>query len=295
MATLGVPRERLAISPGAVPVDAHLQNLRRATHHLRQLLRRVEVQVVDHPEAIPQRRREQPRPRGRPNKREPLELERQRPCVRPLAGYEVHLEVFHCGVQVLFHGVRQPVYLVNEEHLALAEVGQHSHDVQRLFERRAGRVHHLRSHLAGYDVGERSLAEPGRAVEQDVLQRLAARLGRGDRYAQALHHLQLPHVFAQCAGRRLSGRLSSTSTTGSGGSTSSLSPMMRSLAIYSLAPRSILNTSRSSSCGSPGLETTAAASSTFCWASVLRWPRFTSTLTTSSSTLPRLRVEGTAV
>ena len=53
--------------------------------------------------------------------------------------------------------------------------------------------------LVGDDVGERRLAEPGRAVEQHVIERLAALLGRGDRHLQVLAHAILPDVVVERA------------------------------------------------------------------------------------------------
>ena len=53
------------------------------------------------------------------------------------------------------------------------ERGQEGGDVGLALERRAGGLHDRRPELGGDDVGERGLAEPGRAGEQDVVERLA--------------------------------------------------------------------------------------------------------------------------
>src|SRR6185503_5283558 len=47
------------------------------------------------------------------------------------------------------------------------------------------------AHLARHDLGERRLAQPGRAVEQHMVERLAARLGGGDEDLEVLAHLLL--------------------------------------------------------------------------------------------------------
>ena len=53
--------------------------------------------------------------------------------------------------------------------------------------------------LVGDDVGERRLAEPGRAVEQHVIERFAALLRRGDRDVQVLADALLADVVVERA------------------------------------------------------------------------------------------------
>ncbi len=55
-------------------------------------------------------------------------------------------------------------------------------------------------HLAGDDAGEGGLAEAGRAVEEDVVQRLAALARGGDGDAQVLLDLVLADVLVQAPG-----------------------------------------------------------------------------------------------
>ena len=53
--------------------------------------------------------------------------------------------------------------------------------------------------LVGDDVGERRLAEPGRAVEQHVIERFAALLRRRNRDLEVLAHAVLADVFVERA------------------------------------------------------------------------------------------------
>ena len=89
--------------------------------------------------------------------------------------------------------------LVDEEHLVLLEIRQQRGEVARPLEDGAGRRPDLHLQLLGHDVGERGLAEAGRAVQQHVVERLAA-LPRGlDRHGQVLPHACLADVFRQRA------------------------------------------------------------------------------------------------
>ena len=77
----------------------------------------------------------------------------------------------------------QAVDLVDEEHAARLERGEQRGDVALALERRAGGLHERHAELVGDDLRQRRLAQAGRAGEQHVVERLAARDGRldGDR------------------------------------------------------------------------------------------------------------------
>ena len=81
--------------------------------------------------------------------------------------------------------------LVDKQHIALVEVGQQAGEVGGLLDDRAAGDFHVAAHLPGEDAGERGLAEARRATEQDVVERLAALLGRLDRDAEPLLDLEL--------------------------------------------------------------------------------------------------------
>ena len=97
----------------------------------------------------------------------------------PLPMHDVELEVLHRRVEDLLDGARQPVDLVDEEDVAVVEVGEDRGEVAGPLERRAADVMcKPDAHLGGDDAGERGLAQPGRAGEQQVVERLAALRGR---------------------------------------------------------------------------------------------------------------------
>ncbi len=78
--------------------------------------------------------------------------------------------------------------LVDEQHLAGLEVGHDRGQIAGAFDRGARRGAERRAHLARDHVCERGLAEAGRAVEQDVIERLVAIARRLDEHAQVVEY-----------------------------------------------------------------------------------------------------------
>ena len=81
--------------------------------------------------------------------------------------------------------------LVDEEDRARLERSQEGRYVGFALERRARGLHHRHLELGGDDVGERGLAEPGRAGEQHVVEGLAALSRRGDEDLELVGDLDL--------------------------------------------------------------------------------------------------------
>ena len=90
--------------------------------------------------------------------------------------------------------------LVDEEHVALFELGQDGRQIAGPFERRAGRDVQRDAHLGGGDAGQRRLAQPGWTGEQQVVDGLAASPGRLDDDPQVLLQLTLPDEVGEQAG-----------------------------------------------------------------------------------------------
>ena len=78
--------------------------------------------------------------------------------------------------------------LVDEEDVALLERGEDRGEVALALERRPGDRADPDAELLADDVREARLAEPGRADEQDVVERLAPRLRRVERDRELLLH-----------------------------------------------------------------------------------------------------------
>ena len=77
------------------------------------------------------------------------------------------------------------------------EVGQDGGQVAGPLDNRTRGRLDIDSHLAGHDIGQSSLAQSGRSVKQDVVQRLAPAPGRIDEQAQVPLDLFLADVVGQ--------------------------------------------------------------------------------------------------
>jgi hypothetical protein len=89
------------------------------------------------------------------------------------------------------------VDLVDEEDIALAEVGEDAHEIGAPVERRPRRGHERRPHLVRHDGGQGGLAEPRGAREEDMVEGLAPPPRRLHRDAQALDGGALAHVLVE--------------------------------------------------------------------------------------------------
>ena len=177
MQTRGVPRLRRATSFRASGSAFGPEQRRRPLRDRQQVLLRVELEMVEEAEPLAQRRREEPRPRRRADHRERLQRHVDRPGERAAVHRDVDPELLHRRVNELLDHGPQAVDLVDEEHVALLQVRQDAHQVGRPREGRAAGGLDARAHLGRHHVGHRGLAQAGRPVKEDVLERFAAALG----------------------------------------------------------------------------------------------------------------------
>ncbi len=191
MATRGVPRARSAIARAPAASIADAEHAGAAHDDPREVAGRVVVEPVLDPEAVAQRRGEQPGARGGADQREARQVERDHPRARPDAERDRQLAVLHRGVERLLDRAREAVDLVDEEDRAVLEVVEVGRDVGLALERRAGGRDERHPQLLGDDPGEARLAQAGRAGEQHVVERVAARGRRRDRDAELLLELLL--------------------------------------------------------------------------------------------------------
>ena len=116
---------------------------------------------------------------------------------RAFADHQVERAVLHRRVEDFLDRGGEAVDLVDEQDVAVLEVGQQGGEVARLGDHRARGGAEADPHLAREDSGERGLAEPGRAEEQDMVERLAARFGGVDEDAQILARALLADEFVE--------------------------------------------------------------------------------------------------
>ena len=128
-------------------VDRHGEDSRRAAHDLFEVGGAVELEPVHDAEPRAQRRGQQPGARRRADQRELLERHLHRARARTLADDDVELVVLERGIEDLLDRRRHPVDLVDEQHLALAEVGEDRGQIARLLEHRARRRADLHAQL----------------------------------------------------------------------------------------------------------------------------------------------------
>ena len=69
---------------------------------------------------------------------------------------------------------------VDKENIVAAEVGQDSGQVAGALDGRAGGCFNVNAYLDGNDMGQTGLAEAGRPVKQDMVNRLTPTLSRGN-------------------------------------------------------------------------------------------------------------------
>ena len=83
------------------------------------------------------------------------------------------------------------------KHLFVAEIGQDGGEVALDLQGRSGSLLKGDSQLVGDDGGERGLAQAGRTVEQNMVQRFAAGFGRFNRDCQVFFDLGLSDEFRE--------------------------------------------------------------------------------------------------
>lgn len=107
--------------------------------------------------------------------------------------------------------------LVDEQYIVGLEIGQQCRQILGLFQHRAAGLAQVHAQLGRDDVGQRGLAQTGRAEQQHMIERLAAFLGSADKDFKLLAGLGLAHILIKqfraqrafqrlLALRRMSGR-----------------------------------------------------------------------------------------
>ncbi len=201
-APTGDLRDRLVL-------DLQVQHAGGALDHLLELVRLVELQVRGEAEAVAERARQHARARRRAHQGERRQLPRDGGRPRALAHHDVDAVVLHREVQHLLGRARHAVDLVDEQDLARHQRGQHGREIARVLDGGAAREPQGAAALLRHDHGERRLAEPGRAGEQDVVGR-AVLHGRGrEQQLQLAAHLDLADELGERSGaeRALEGEL----------------------------------------------------------------------------------------
>ncbi len=142
-----------------------------------QLFGAVVIEPLAHGEAREQRRGQQSAARGGADQGEARQIQPHAAGVGSLVDDDVELEILHRRIEVLLDRLLQAMDFVDEEDVARFEVRQQAGQVARLLDGRPAGALEAGAHGFGDDVGQRGLAQTGRSVEQDVVERLAALSG----------------------------------------------------------------------------------------------------------------------
>ena len=194
---------------GAVRLERHAEDARGPHQDQLEILGLVVVEAGHEAEPVAQRAGDEPGAGGRPDEREAREVQSDRAGRRALADHDVELEVLHRRVEHLFDRTRQAVDLVDEEDVAVLEVGQDRGEVARALERRTARDPQRDLHLGRDDAREARLPGAGRPREQQVVDRLCTLARRAEQDLEVLLQLGLADELVEPARpqRRLLSRL----------------------------------------------------------------------------------------
>ena len=160
----------------------------------------IEIKAIDCPEPVSQWWTEQGITGGGADERETGQIETQALGAGALADDDIQGKIFQRRVEDFFHGTVEPVNLIDEEDIVGFQIGQYRGQVTGAFDGRAGGRPDVGAHLRGDDMSQAGLAEPGRSVEQDMIQGFLAALGRGDSYLEVFLGLFLSRKLGQVPG-----------------------------------------------------------------------------------------------
>ena len=189
----GAPRDLV----GAVGGHADAEHARAAVDDVLELGLGIEIEPDRDAEAVAQRIGEQPRARGGADQRERRQIDLDRTRRRPLADDQVELKILHRRIEDLLDRRIEPVDLVDEEDVALFQIGEQRREVAGLGDHRPGGGAEVDAKLARHDLRQRGLAEPGRADEQHVVERFLALARRLDEDAKIGARLLLADEFGE--------------------------------------------------------------------------------------------------
>ncbi len=162
---------------GAVGVDGDLEDFRAALDDEAEVVFCVELEAQEDAEAGTERRGEQAGARGGADEGEWPDLHDVGAGGGALADDDVELVVLEGGVELFFEDGLHAVDLVEEEDLALAEVGEDGGEVALDLEGGAAGLLEAYVEFVGDDGGEGGFAQAGRAEEEDVVEGFTAGFG----------------------------------------------------------------------------------------------------------------------
>ena len=111
--------------------------------------------------------------------------------------YYVQRIILHRRIENFFNAAAQAMNFIDKENVALAEVSQKSRQIALFFYRRSRCNSQVYTHLVRNYSGKRCLPQTGRAVQQNVVERVAALFCRLDVNFKVFFRLFLTYVLRQ--------------------------------------------------------------------------------------------------
>ncbi len=182
---------------GAVGRHADAEHARAAIDDELELGLGIEVEPHRDAETVAQRVGEEAGARCRPHQGELGEIDLHRTRRRPRPDDQVELKILHRGIEDFLHRRIEPVDLVDEQNVALLEIGQERREIARLRDHRTGGRAEIHPQFARHDLGERRLAQARRPDEQHMVERLVAGARRRDEHCEILSRLLLADELDQ--------------------------------------------------------------------------------------------------
>jgi hypothetical protein len=177
--------------------SADFQHPRGALDDLYHRFEVVIIQTIDRAETRAQRRGDERKPGRGSDHSKARQFQADGTSRRSLADDDIQREILHRGIQHFLHCASEAVNFVNEDDIPSAEVGEDGGQVAGALDGGTRRHFDVDSHFIAEHMRERGLAQAGRTVKQDVIQRLAAVLGRIDQNGQVFLDLILPDDIRQ--------------------------------------------------------------------------------------------------
>jgi hypothetical protein len=166
-----------------------------AADDLLQLFHRVKAQPHRDAEPIAQRCCQQALASGGADQGEAGQVNPDRTGRRSFADHEVERPILHRGIKHLFDRRIQPVNLVDEQDVAILQVGEKSGKVAGLGDDGTRRCTEADAHFAGEDPGQRGLAQSRRSEKENMVERFAARSSGIDEDAKVFARRLLADEF----------------------------------------------------------------------------------------------------
>ena len=159
----------------------------------------IQLQPEVDTKAVTQRRCQLTGARGRADEREMRQIQPDRVGRRTFADDDINGVVLHGRVKDLLDRAVETMDLIDEQNVVFLQIRQQRCKISRFLNRWAGGDAHIYAHLVCNDGSHRRLAQTRRAIEQHVVERLAAQTRSVNADLEILLRLFLTGIIAQQA------------------------------------------------------------------------------------------------